>query len=94
MHRGNQTVDFDTLGKGVWAFKLRVNAVAVPEAALLDLLDKMLGVSVREPLGPGKQRDVATVLDYLFYVGDRIETDSSYLEDMSGNHEWYYLRHQ
>lgn len=71
VHKGNQSADFDTFGKGAWTFELRVNAVAALEAALLDLLGKALNVPVCELLGPGKQRDAVTVLGYLFYVGDR-----------------------
>ncbi len=29
-----------------------------------------------------------------FYIGDRTKTDLPYLENTSGNHEWYQLRHQ
>lgn len=68
VHKGNQSADFDTFGKGAWTFELRVNAVAALEAALLDLLGKALNVPVCELLGPGKQRDAVTVLGYLFYV--------------------------
>lgn len=71
VHKGNQSADFDTFGKGAWTFELRVNAVAALEAALLDLLGKALNVPVCELLGPGKQRNAVTVLGYLFYVGDR-----------------------
>ncbi len=74
VHKGNQSADFDTFGKGAWTFELRVNAVAALEAALLDLLGA-LNVPVCELLGPGKQRDAVTVLGYLFYVGDRTKTD-------------------
>lgn len=71
VHKGNQAADFDTFGKGAWTFELKVNAVAALEAALLDLLGKVLNVPVCELLGPGKQRDAVTVLGYLFYIGDR-----------------------
>ena len=94
VHKGNQSADFDTFGKGAWTFELRVNAVAALEAALLDLLGKALNVPVCELLGPGKQRDAVTVLGYLFYVGDRTKTDLPYLERSPGSHEWYHLRHQ
>ena len=94
VHKGNQSADFDTFGKGAWTFELRVNAVAALEAALLDLLGKALNVPVCELLGPGKQRDAVTVLGYLFYVGDRTKTDLPYLERSPGSHAWYHLRHQ
>ena len=94
VHKGNQSADFDTFGKGARTFELRVNAVAALEAALLDLLGKALNVPVCELLGPGKQRDAVTVLGYLFYVGDRTKTDLPYLAQSPGNHDWYQLRHQ
>ncbi|WP_324029871.1 glucarate dehydratase [Pantoea sp. JZ2] len=94
VHRGNQSADFETLGKGGWTFELRVNAVAALEAALLDLLGQCLGVPVAELLGPGKQRDAVTVLGYLFYIGDRRKTDLPYLTGENAQHDWYRLRHQ
>lgn len=94
VHKGNQSADFDTFGKGAWTFELRVNAVAALEAALLDLLGKWLNVPVAELLGPGKQRDEVTVLGYLFYVGDREKTDLPYLAGEKSGHDWYHLRHQ
>lgn len=94
VHKGNQSADFDTFGKGAWTFELRVNAVAALEAALLDLLGKCLNVPVAELLGPGKQRDEVTVLGYLFYVGDREKTDLPYLAGEKSGHDWYHLRHQ
>lgn len=94
VHKGNQTADFDTFGKGAWTFELRVNAVAALEAALLDLLGQCLNVPVAELLGPGKQRDEVTVLGYLFYIGDREKTDLPYLSGENATHDWYRLRHQ
>ena len=94
VHKGNQSADFETFGKGAWTFELRVNAVAALEAALLDLLGKALNVPVCELLGPGKQRDAVTVLGYLFYIGDRNKTDLPYLARARGEHDWYQLRHQ
>ncbi|WP_288428246.1 enolase C-terminal domain-like protein [uncultured Pantoea sp.] len=94
IHKGNQSADFETFGKGAWTFELRVNAVAALEAALLDLLGQCLGVPVAELLGPGKQRDEVTVLGYLFYLGDRRKTDLPYLTGEKAQHDWYHLRHQ
>jgi len=94
VHKGNQTADFDTFGKGAWTFELRVNAVAALEAALLDLLGQCLNVPVAELLGPGKQRDEVTVLGYLFYIGDSEKTDLPYLTGENATHDWYRLRHQ
>jgi glucarate dehydratase-related protein len=54
VHKGNQSADFDTFGKGAWTFELRVNAAAL-EAALLDLLGKALNVPVRTA-GAGQTR--------------------------------------
>lgn len=94
VHKGNQSADFDTFGKGAWTFELRVNAVAALEAACLDLLGQVLNVPVCELLGPGRQRDAVTVLGYLFYIGDRQKTDLPYLASSPGSHDWYRLRHQ
>ncbi|KAB7898318.1 glucarate dehydratase [Rouxiella sp. S1S-2] len=94
IHVGNQSSDFDSFGKGAWTFELRVNAVAALEAALLDLMGQFLGVPVVELLGPGKQRDEVTVLGYLFYVGDREQTDLPYQTGEGGKDDWYHLRHQ
>ena len=94
VHKGNQRADFATFGKGAWTFELRVNAVAALEAALLDLLGQCLKVPVVELLGPGKQRDEVTVLGYLFYIGDRQQTDLPYLSGEQATHDWYHLRHQ
>ncbi|AXF76742.1 glucarate dehydratase family protein [Erwinia tracheiphila] len=94
VHKGNQSADFDTFGKGAWTFELRVNAVAALEAALLDLLGQYLQVPVAELLGPGKQRDAVAVLGYLFYIGDRRKTDLPYLAGEQADHAWYHLRHQ
>ena len=91
-HRGNQSADFDTFGKGAWTFELRVNAVAALEAALLDLMGQFLGVPVAELLGPGKQRDEVFVLGYLFFIGDRGKTPLPYPLPESGKHDWYRLR--
>jgi len=94
VHKGNQSADFETFGKGAWTFELRVNAVAALEAALLDLLGQCLNVPVVELLGPGKQRDEVTVLGYLFYIGDREKTTLPYLTGDKASDDWYYLRHQ
>ncbi|CAM3626768.1 glucarate dehydratase [Rouxiella silvae] len=94
IHVGNQSSDFDSFGKGAWTFELRVNAVAALEAALLDLMGQFLGVPVVELLGPGKQRDEVTVLGYLFYVGDREQTDLPYQTGEGRKDDWYHLRHQ
>lgn len=54
VYKGNQVVDFDIFGKGVWIFELCVNVVVVLEVVLFDLLGKVLNVLVCELLGLGK----------------------------------------
>lgn len=92
-HTGNQSVDYDTFGKGAWTFELRVNAVAALEAALLDLMGQFLNVPVAELLGPGKQRDEVMVLGYLFFIGEGKKTPLPYPNPELG-HEWYRLRRE
>ncbi|OTQ72100.1 glucarate dehydratase [Gilliamella apis] len=92
MHQGYLDSDYDTFGKGVWTFELRVNAVAALESALLDLMGQFLNVPVAELLGGGKQRDEVTVLGYLFYIGDDKKTDLPYDQPLKNGHEWYNIR--
>ncbi len=70
------------------------NVVTAVEAALLDLLGQHLGVPVCELLGAGRQRDTVRMLSYLFYIGDRRQTNLPYLEDGKAKAEWYRLRHE
>jgi len=51
------------------------NVITAIEAALLDLLGKFLKVPVAALLGSGQQRDAVRMLGYLFYIGDRTQTD-------------------
>jgi glucarate dehydratase len=70
------------------------NVVTGIEAALLDLLGKHLNVPVAALLGDGQQRDAVTMLGYLFYIGDRTETDLPYLSNPSSTDNWYRTRHE
>ncbi|MBY0238963.1 MAG: glucarate dehydratase [Burkholderiaceae bacterium] len=70
------------------------NVVTAVEAALLDLLGQHLGVPLCALLGAGQQRDTVPMLAYLFYVGDRRQTDLDYLAGSGAAEHWYQLRHQ
>lgn len=88
--------DRDTGGRGVQTFDLRVtiHAVTALEAALLDLLGRFLHVPVAALLGEGQQRDSVKMLGYLFYIGDRSQTDLPYAEDSKAEDDWLRLRHE
>ncbi len=70
------------------------NVIAAVEAALLDLLGQHLGVPVCELLGNGQQRASAPMLAYLFYIGDRTQTDLPYLATSASGKGWHHQRHQ
>ena len=70
------------------------NVITGIEAALLDLLGQHLGVPVAALLGSGQQRDAVRMLGYLFYVGDRRQTDLAYREESGSKDAWYRLRHE
>ena len=86
----------DSEGRGLQTFDLRVaiHAVTAVESALLDLLGKHLGVPVAALLGDGQQRDSVAVLGYLFYVGDRQQTDLPYISEPDQADDWKRLRHE
>ena len=86
----------DSEGRGLQTFDLRVaiHAVTAVESALLDLLGKFLGVPVAALLGDGQQRSSVAVLGYLFYVGDRQQTDLPYLSEPDQADDWKRLRHE
>ena len=92
--------DRDSAGRGQQTFDLRVaiHAVTAAESALLDLLGQFLGVPVAALLGEGQQRDKVQMLGYLFYVGDRKQTDLPYLgsstSDPEAQDDWLRLRHE
>ncbi|CAM8627201.1 COG4948 L-alanine-DL-glutamate epimerase and related enzymes of enolase superfamily [Comamonadaceae bacterium] len=86
----------DSEGRGLQTFDLRVaiHAVTAVESALLDLLGKFLGVPVAALLGDGQQRSSVAVLGYLFYVGDRQQTDLPYISEPEEADDWKRLRHE
>ncbi len=95
--------DRDVGGRGLQTFDLRttIHAVAAIESALLDLQGQHLGVPVAALLGEGQQRDAVQMLGYLFFVGDRNQTDLPYVypaSDPAGesvaSDDWLRLRHE
>jgi len=86
----------DSEGRGLQTFDLRVaiHAVTAVESALLDLLGKFLGVPVAALMGDGQQRSSVAVLGYLFYVGDRQQTDLPYISEPDEADDWKRLRHE
>src|ERR1700693_4742281 len=86
----------DVGGRGLQTFDLRttIHAATAIEAALLDLLGKMLGLPVAALLGEGQQRSQVRTLGYLFYVGDRRKTDLPYASDPAASDDWLRLRHE
>jgi len=91
-----QFADRDSGGRGQQTFDLRttIHAVTAIESALLDLLGQHLGVPVAALLGEGQQRESVEMLGYLFYVGDRSQTDLDYLSDPGADNDWFRLRHE
>ncbi|MBP3999102.1 MULTISPECIES: glucarate dehydratase [Pseudomonas] len=88
--------DRDAGGRGLQTFDLRITIHAVTglEAALLDLLGQHLDVPVAALLGEGQQRDEVKMLGYLFYVGDRRETDLAYRSEPDADNDWFRVRHE
>jgi glucarate dehydratase len=88
--------DRDAGGRGLQTFDLRITIHAVTglEAALLDLLGQHLDVPVAALLGEGQQRDAVKMLGYLFYVGDRNETDLAYRGEPDADNDWFRVRHE
>lgn len=88
--------DRDFGGRGPQTFDLRttIHAVTAIEAALLDLLGQCLGVPVAALLGEGQQRTNVPVLGYLFYIGDRNQTDLPYASDAGAHDDWLRVRHE
>ena len=88
--------DRDSGGRGQQTFDLRttIHAVTAIESALLDLLGQHLGVPVAALLGEGQQRDAVEMLGYLFYVGDRRQTDLPYASEPDAEDAWCRLRHE
>jgi glucarate dehydratase len=88
--------DRDSGGRGQQTFDLRttIHAVTAIESALLDLLGQHLGVPVAALLGEGQQRDAVEMLGYLFFVGDRTQTDLPYAAEPDADDDWLRLRHE
>jgi glucarate dehydratase len=86
----------DKEGRGLQTYDLRVtiHAVTALEAALLDLLGQFMQLPVAELLGDGKQRQQVEVLGYLFYIGNRRQTDLPYLCAPEVSDGWLRLRHE
>ncbi|MEO7761118.1 MAG: glucarate dehydratase [Casimicrobiaceae bacterium] len=92
----DEFADRDAGGRGQQTFDLRVgiHAITALEAALLDLMGQHLGVPVAALLGEGQQRDQVEMLGYLFYVGDRTQTDLPYVNEPEADNDWFRLRHE
>lgn len=88
--------DRDSAGRGNQTFDLRVtiHAVTAVESALLDLLGQFLNVPVAALLGEGQQRDKVAMLGYLFYIGDRTQTDLPYETCPDASNDWFRVRHE
>jgi len=91
-----QFADRDSGGRGLQTFDLRItiHAVTAVESALLDLLGQHLNVPVCALLGEGQQRTRVQMLGYLFYVGDRLQTDLAYRSEPGQADDWLRLRHE
>ena len=91
-----QFADRDSGGRGLQTFDLRItiHAVTAVESALLDLLGQHLNVPVCALLGEGQQRSRVQMLGYLFYVGDRNQTDLPYRSESDQADDWLRLRHE
>lgn len=91
-----QFADRDSSGRGNQTFDLRItiHAVTAVESALLDLLGQHLNVPVCALLGQGQQRTRVQMLGYLFYVGDRQQTDLAYRSEPDQTDDWLRLRHE
>ncbi len=88
--------DRDAGGRGQQTFDQRttIHALTAVESAMLDLLGQHLGVPVAALLGDGQQRTKVQVLGYLFYVGDRLQTNLPYHAEPNAEDDWLRLRHE
>jgi len=88
--------DRDAGGRGLQTFDLRttIHAVTAVESALLDLLGQELNVPVAALLGEGQQRSSVEMLGYLFYIGDRSQTDLPYRAEPAADNAWFRLRNE
>jgi glucarate dehydratase len=88
--------DRDAGGRGLQTFDLRttIHAVTAVESALLDLLGQHLNVPVAALLGEGQQRSSVEMLGYLFFIGDRTQTDLPYRTEHEADNSWFRLRNE
>jgi glucarate dehydratase len=88
--------DRDSGGRGLQTFDLRttVHAVTAVESALLDLLGQELNLPVAALLGEGQQRSSVEMLGYLFFIGDRTQTDLPYRTEHDADNAWFRLRNE
>ena len=86
--------DRDSGGRGLQTFDLRttIHAVTAVESALLDLLGQHLNLPVAALLGEGQQRASVEMLGYLFFVGDRTQTDLQYRDESTSQDAWFQNR--
>lgn len=82
--RGNQTFDLRTT----------IHAQTAVETAFLDLLGKYLHEPVAALLGDDQQREDVPVLGYLFFIGDRQQTDLPYIGADHEHGEWGKVRRE
>jgi glucarate dehydratase len=88
--------DRDTAGRGLQTFDLRttIHALTAVESAMLDLLGQHLELPVAALLGEGQQRESVEMLGYLFFVGDRQQTDLPYRYESESSEPWFRVRNQ
>ena len=88
--------DRDSGGRGLQTFDLRttIHAVTAVESALLDLLGQHLNVPVAALLGEGQQRSSVEMLGYLFFIGDRTQTDLPYRTEHEADNAWFRIRNE
>lgn len=88
--------DRDVGGRGLQTFDLRttIHAITAVESALLDLLGQHLNVPVAALLGEGQQRTAVEMLGYLFFIGDRTQTDLPYRQEADADNAWFRLRNE
>ncbi|MEZ5448415.1 MAG: glucarate dehydratase [Thiolinea sp.] len=88
--------DRDAGGRGLQTFDLRttIHVVTALESALLDLLGQFMEVPVAALLGEGQQRERVKMLGYLFYIGDRNQTELPYREERSASDPWFQVRNE
>ena len=88
--------DRDSGGRGLQTFDLRttIHAVTAVESALLDLLGQHLDLPVAALLGEGQQRSSVEMLGYLFFIGDRAQTDLPFRAEREADNAWFRLRNE